>query len=182
MKNQVQFFQIANLIFTIPENETSSVNGAEIAEIQKRFQNIVNSFTQIETTQYATNYVKQGGSNLPYSSMTIIGQIHEHLILHFSLSYDKPMMFIIDTQQNKVRNYIDIESAKGILQDDIYMDIKEALSYPKRLDRLFKGINDINNFVDDFQTVLDKHDNPNTITGYECFEIDLDDPSDLGDD
>ena len=97
------------------------------------------------------------------------------MILHFTFSYKEPVLFAIDTKDNKVRNFINIENAKGILDDETFQDIKESLSFPKKLDRIFKGVPDINNFVNEYENLLKKYDNPKTITGRECFEIDLDD-------
>ena len=44
MEKQIQYFQIANLIFSMPYNQTTVLIGAELDEIQKRFSNIVTSF------------------------------------------------------------------------------------------------------------------------------------------
>ncbi len=175
MDKQTQFFQIANLIFTTPYNKTTSLNGQEIATIQSRFLEIVNAFAEPETTHYATNFVKRGGSNLPYNSMTVLGEINNHLLLHFTLSYKEPILFIIDTNDNKAKNYIDIENAKGILDDEVFKDIKKSLCYPKNLNRLFEGITDINDFVKKFEILLEEHNNSQAITGRDCFEVNLDD-------
>lgn len=140
-----------------------------------RFLEIVDSFKGSESTHYSTNFIKQTGSKLPYNSMTILGEINNRLILHFTFSYKEPVLFVIDISESKVRNYIDIDSAKGILNDETFQDIKDALHYPKNLDRLFKGISDINNFVEKFESLLQEYNNPKTITGRECFEVSLDD-------
>lgn len=173
MDKQTQYFSIANLIFTTPYDKTITLNSKEIDAIQNRFIEIVNSFVNPETTQYATNFIKNGGSNLPYSSMSLIGEINNHLILHFAFSYHDPILFIIDTKDNKVKNYIDIENAKNILDDEIFQDIKESLQYPKNLNNLFKGIVDINKFVESYKIILTTHNNPQSITGRDCFEINL---------
>ena len=62
---------------------------------------------------------------------------------------------------------------KDILDDEIFQDIKDELFYPKNLDRLFKGIDDINNFVKDFEILLHKYNNIDTLTGRDCFEVSL---------
>lgn len=173
MDKQVQCFQIANLIFTLSENLPTSLSGKEIGIIQQRFFDIVRSFEFPETTQYATNYIKHGRTNLPYNSMTFLGEINNHLILHFTDSYKKPILFIIDTKQNKVKNYINIEEAKGILDDEIFKDIKDSLSFPKNLNRLFKGVPDIQHFIEYFETLLEEHKNTLSVTGYDCFEVTL---------
>lgn len=175
MDRQAQHFQIANLIFTIPYDSTTLLTGKEIQTIQDRFLEIVNSFEGPEYTQYSTNYIKQGDSKLPYNAMTILGEINNRLILHFTFSYKEPVLFVIDISENKVKNYIDIESAKGILNDDTFQDIKDALHYPKNLNRIFKGVADINKFVSQFESLLQKHNNAETITGRDCFEVNLDD-------
>lgn len=173
MDKQIQYFQIANLIFSKPYNQVTDLKYDEILKIKSRFQNIIDSFLNMENTQYATNNIKKGGTNLPYNSKTIIGEINNHIILHFTFTYKEPILFVVDTKDNKVKNYINIENAKNILDDEIFQDIKDELFYPKNLDRLFKGIDDINNFVKDFEILLHKYNNIDTLTGRDCFEVSL---------
>ena len=175
MEKQVQYFQIANLIFSSSYNETVTMSGKDMAEIQTRFQQLVKSFEASNNTQYTTNFIKQGGNNLPYNSMVAFGMIKDHLLLHFTYSYREPVMLIINTKDNMLRNFINIEKAKDILDDDIYNDVKEALSFPKKLDRIFKGISDINSFIEKYEEILQSYNNLETVTGRECFEINLDD-------
>lgn len=174
MKEQVQFFEIANLIFSMNKNSHYTLQGDQIAEIQKRFQNIVDSFRTAEK-DYATGFIKKGGDKLPYNSVSAIGVLGEQLVLHFTCSYNEPVIMLFDVKNHKLRNFIDIEQAKYILHPEVYEDVKERLQSPKFLNNRFKGIPDINRFVDIYQEILQQHNNAQAITGRDCFEIDLDD-------
>ena len=172
---QGQLFQIANLIFTKSCNQEISLNDYEVKLIHDRFLEITQSFEGSKSTHYATNFIKQGCSNLPYNSMTVLGKINNRLILHFTTSYKKPLMFVIDIEERKIKNNIDIESAKIILNDESFQDIKETLHFPKNLDRLFKGIGDMNKFINIYEQLLEENINGDTLTGRNCFEIDIGD-------
>lgn len=45
----------------------------------------------------------------------------------------------------------------------------ESLHYPKNMKNLFKNIENMNNFIDTYQTKLNEHENKYTSTGYDCF-------------
>ena len=180
MAKQVQYFKIADLIFSSPEDKIITLNGKEIAEIQRRFQEIVKSF-ETKESHYATNFIKCKDSKLPYNSFTVIGELEENLILHFTLSYKEPVLFIYNTNDKCIKNFIDIENSRFILNDETYEDVKEQLQYPRYLDRLFKNIGNINEFVERYQVALLEHNNSDCITGRECFEISMDD-IEIGDD
>ena len=82
-------------------------------------------------------------------------------------------MIIFDIKNQKIRNYIDIDQAKYILDDEIFMDIKENLMEPRFLNNRYKGIPDIDQFVKIYQNLLKQYDNPEAITGRDCFEFDI---------
>jgi len=170
---QVQFFEIGNLIFSSDQHSRFMVNSDEIAEIQKRFQDIVNAF-QSYTADYNSGLHASYGKIFPYNSATVVGKMNEHLILHFTDSYNEPVMMIYDTKKNTVRNYIDIGQAANILIDDTYEDIKGDLLCSKYLNNRFKGISDFDRFAEAYKELLKQHENKNTVTGRECFEVSVD--------
>lgn len=53
MEKQVQYFSIANLIFTSPTNQEIILNSKEIEEIQNRFITILKSFEESSETHYS---------------------------------------------------------------------------------------------------------------------------------
>lgn len=172
MEKQVQYFSIANLIFTSPANQEIMLNSKEIEEIQNRFITILKSFEESSETHYSSGFV-MGKNSLPYNSMVTMGRIGNYLILHFTYSYKNPILFVIDTKEKLIKNYIDISLAKNILNDDVYEDITESLHYPKNMKNLFKGIENMDNFINSYQAKLSEHENKYTVTGYDCFEITL---------
>lgn len=171
MDRQIQLFQIANLIFTTPLENITSLNDKDIKIIQTRFTDIINSFGESGISHYTTNFIKNGGTKLPYNSMSFVGDNDNHLLLHFSTSYNEPLFFIIDVNKNTVKNYIDIEDVKNIINDETYIDINESLHYPRNLNRLFKNITDMNEFVDIYMNELKNHIDASK---NDCFEIELD--------
>lgn len=170
MERQIQYFSIANLIFTSPADQEIILNSKEVEEIQNRFITILKSFEESSETHYASGFV-MGKNSLPYNSMVTMGRIGNYLILHFTYSYKNTILFVIDTKERLIKNYIDISLAKNILNDDIYEDIMESLHYPRNMKNLFKNIENMNDFIDLYQTKLSEHENKYTSTGYNCFEI-----------
>lgn len=163
-----QLFEVANLIFI-------SYEGAEIKtddslEIQSRFQEILNSFTSYETI-YNTNYIRKGKSSLPYNSGILVGEVKDNLILHFTDSYNEPLMIIINKKEGYIRNFINIEDVRYILNDKVFESMKEDLHYPVNLNERFPIIHDINKFIGLYKRILERHSDENGITSHECFEI-----------
>ena len=70
-------------------------------------------------------------------------------------------------------NYIDIEQVKSILNDFTFEDIMEQLYTPVYLNNRYKNIPNFNQFIEYYEKELLKHTNKNTITGYDCFELSL---------
>lgn len=179
MDKQIQLFQIANLIFTTPLENITSLSSKDIETIQARFTDIINSFGESGISHYTTNFIKNGGTKLPYNSMSFVGDNDNHLILHFSTSYNEPLFFIIDVNKNTVKNYIDIDDVKNIIDEETFTDINESLHYPRNLNRLFKNINDINEFINTYMNELKGHINISENSKNDCFEIELDTLDDI---
>ena len=167
---QTQLFSIANLIFSSNQNSHFSVTSEEITVIQTRFQEIVSFFNTSEK-DYNSGFIKNNKSQLPYNSFSIIGNLNDHLILHFTYSFNNPILFIIDSEKNSIRNFIDICQAKDILNDDVFLNLKGTLTYPRYTNNRFKGVTDINLLVEMYQNKMEQYNNPKSITGRDCFEI-----------
>lgn len=177
MELNVQLFEIANLIFCLSNKSYLNLKSEQIQEIQNRFKNIIDTF-QTSEKDYFSGFIKNN-SKLPFNSITAIGMIGEQLILHFTYSYNEPIMMIFDTKNETIRNFIDLNQAKDILDDEIFMDIKENLMEPRFLNNHFKGISDINKFIDVYQDLLNNYTNSEAITGRDCFEININNLSEL---
>jgi len=169
---QIQNFQIANLIFVSDQLSRFSVSSEDIKNIKNRFQSVVDYFNTSQK-DYATGFVKYGGSKLPFYSNSSFGVIGSQFVLNFTDSYSNPIMLVYDTKKNTVRNYVDLKQASNILDDEIYDYMMDNLSTPKYLDRYFKGIPDINKFIEIYKDLLRQHQNKDTVTGMDCFEFDL---------
>lgn len=171
MVEQVQYFKIASLLFTSNINILLSINSSEIKEIQARFSNIMNSFIE-KGTNKSINYIKEKDI-LPYESKVRVGKMGNHLILNFKNDFNNPCLFILDIKEQKVKNYIDIQLAKEILNNEIYDTMQEELHKKKNLTNIIKNVKSIEKFIKEFEKQMELHKNSNTITGYDCFEIDL---------
>lgn len=169
--NKIQYFPVAGLIFTSDIENNNLPTSKDLFEMQMRFKSLTESFNQ-ENKNYHSSFVKNN-SALPYNSKSILAQLDEHLIINFRYSYNNPLFIIYDVEKDLVQNYIDIENAKIILNDKVFEYIQEMLHMPRNLDRIYKGITNFNEFVDEYKEILEKYKNENTISGYECIEIDL---------
>ena len=171
--NQIQHFSIAKLIFISDTNKLQSINSQELYEIQKRFKILVQQFLTHDK-DYNSSFIKDE-SSLPYNSRTYIGKPRNDLILHFEYTYKKPMMFLIDLKNHHIHNYINIEQAKFILDNELFEDMKQDLMYPRILDRMYKGINEINTFISMYEGMLKDCVNDNEVSGLDCIEIEFED-------
>lgn len=143
----------------------------DIYQIQSRFKNIVSPFQTAEK-DYNSSYIKKHTA-LPYNSRTFIGKPRKDLVLHFGYSYNEPIMFLYDISTNCFRNYIDLDTAKYILDDEIYLDIKTDLSYPRNLDYRYKGVQNVNNFVEQYQSIINDYRKKNDLSEYNCIDIEM---------
>lgn len=168
---QIQKFKIAELIFISTEN--TNISKDNIQEIKNRFTSIIDSFQNEYDKNYNAGFIKGDKSSLPYNASTYISDKNNQLVLHFTNSYNNPLMIIFDLKNKKVCNYIDIEQAKSILNDFTFEDIMEQLYTPVYLNNRYKNIPNFNQFVEYYEKELLKHTNKNTITGYDCFELSL---------
>ena len=135
----------------------------------------VPKFKETRNTDYNTDYIKGGKNPLPYTSMSYIGRLNNRLMLHFVSDFGKPLMLIYDIHTKQVRNFIDIEAAKSILNDKIYDNLQFELSYSRTengMSRILYGVENINQFMQEYSE--ENHRNADTITGYDCVEYDLD--------
>ena len=146
----------------------------EVEKVKERFRAFLSYFTQNNLIGDA-GHVKNGKELLPYNSMTVIGELHNYLILHFTTSFGEPLFFVINTNTEMVMDYLKFDKAKVVLDDDIFedmmIDLKEGRH--KQFDRMFKGVNDFNKFVSLYKDKLDKH--VQNTSEYECFEISIKD-------
>ena len=157
----IKYYAIAQLIFVNSNN--TAISEDDLREIHNRFLNLVSEFNG-----EANTYIDKTKPTLPYSTMTALGTFNNRLILHFTDSFGKPLFFVYDISKKTVKNYIDIEEAKEILNDDSYEDIRTNLKYKKNLSLIMPNIKDINAFVTEYLT--DLH-NLCTNEELECIEV-----------
>lgn len=175
--NKTQCFSIAKLIFTL--NESEQINSEEIKKIQERFISLLKQFRGSESIEYSAGVIKGNGTKLPYSSMAPLGDINSRLVLHFAISFNKPMLFVIDTVDKTVRNYIDIQTAKIVLNEKAFSLLKDELSYSKRMNLLLPKINNFLEFESKYEILLTSNVNENTIVGENCFEALIDEVNEI---
>ena len=172
MGKKIQLFELAELIFYCDKDQLSTLTHEEIFLTQEKFKELLKVFTT-DATHYTTNFIKKGGSPLPYGSFASMGRIGEYAVLYFVDSFSTPLLFILDTKLGVVKNHIDINTAKMLLNDVVYENVKINLLRPKTMDRLFKGIPNMASFIKQYQEALEEHNNKNDTTEREFFELQL---------
>ena len=170
MSELVQYFEVAELIFCSLSSDCQ-LSKEELQEINDRFLSIVNDFHG--QTHNNTEAVQVGKTFLPFTSISMIGTLNDRLMLHFTSSFHQPLFLIIDTKEKTARNYIEIEDAKMILDNDNYSDVKNSLHLKKHLNHYFKAGMVLDDFIENYEKELEKHKNAELPTGRECFEISL---------
>ncbi len=151
-------FTVADLIFAKDIQKPISISEKDLKTIKEEFLKIVNSLEGIEKTK-GTKEHKFAEMTLPYNAMSIMTRLNDHLVLHCSTSYAQPMLFIIDMQKEEIRNYIDIEVAKIILNDKAREKIDRQLSSPFHFGAFYPNIKDVNMLAEKYAERLRQHKN-----------------------
>lgn len=171
MNALVQRFSVAHLIFV--DDKTSITSDKDVQQIEKVFKNFLESF-KTDETYYSTNGVHKGGSKLPYNTFFTFGAPSCNLFIHFSVSYGDPLLFVYNSKEKKVQNYINIQQAKLVLDKDFYQNFHFQAHFPKIFKHSIPHVADLNKFVNlVYMKALELHNNPECLAGRECFELNL---------
>ncbi len=147
----LKHFEIAYLIF-ISRNHLD-ISYKSLDTIKERFTEILSSL-QGTFEQDSRSNIKN--SNMfPYHSMSPLGPLNKYTFLYCATSFNNPILYAYNVATGKVRNFLDVNDAKGILNDEIYTDIKSDLRYPRHLNNYLLGVKDINTFVKNYQKILE---------------------------
>lgn len=165
-----KYYSVAQLIFVNSNNIDITTDNLE--EIHNRFSNLVDEFNG-----EANTYIGKTKPTLPYNTMTALGIFNNRLILHFTDSFGEPLFFVYDIPTKTVKNYIDIEEAQVILDDDNYEDIRTNLKYRKNLSLIIPNVKDINAFVTEYLTDLRSLHATEEFEELECVEASSDEYS-----
>ena len=171
MQTPIQHFAIANMVFVTTKGQNTIVTQEDRKKIIERFKELVDSFIGKET--YYDSGGVPGVSRLPYSSFVRLGSIRECLVVYCGLSYRNPTLFIVNTTEHTVQNYMDFETAKNILDDDIYEAYKSELHSYKGMDLSISPKKSMEEFMREYERVLDEHKNSNTLSGMDCFKYEF---------
>ena len=171
VNGKIQYFPVAGLIFTDDVSSNNIISSVDLYEIQKRFKSIVNGFDQAEKNYNSSSIGNK--TSLPFNSKAAIHKTDEQLILNFEYSYNKPLLLVYDLKQKRIQNYVDINKVKSILNDLVYESTIEGLYSSCNLDRIYRNVDDFNKFISSYKKILENYKNENTVSGYECIEIDL---------
>lgn len=102
-----------------------------------------------------------------------IKTINESLILCFDSSYNDPTFVLYNLNNHCVQNYIDVNNIKEIVYDKVYDNMKEQFHISRNLNRMYKGIDEVDGFVNYYKNVLKHYKNEAEISGYDCIDIEF---------